>query len=326
MNNNISEKIVDVEIEHAIADTGNRGPQWKLPEAMIRTLSKFPSTYWIDRKDGDSPPAPGTYRSRIVRGRLKDGKTGQYDNHYRWYIQDFGLDPNVVSARDVPTPTPTQAWQNADHTTSGSIRTSWQPAPVGTPPIDVTRNSIERQVVFKAAVDIFVANWIKRGDGYDPVAADIQALTERLWPVLKGIGVDEAATEDGPATTQWTAGERDYRDTATTFKWTGTQVKKWLGMTYADWVAQGKNEFEQEARRKSALESCMAAYNFEQEARRNAENTPSEDQLDRPTRVENDSDLPTSLPFRTARELSRQTPERPEPEVETEPKQDELPW
>ena len=305
MNNNIAEKIVDVEIEHAIADTGNRGPQWKLPEAMIRTLSKFPSTYWIDRKDGDSPPAPGTYRSRIVRGRLKDGKTGQYDNHYRWYIQDFGLDPNVVSARDVPTPTPTQAWQNADHTTSGSIRTSWQPVPAGTPPIDVKRNSIERQVVFKAAVDLLaVYPDLLHGSTDAAVIESMWELTEKLWLVFEGIGVDEAATEDGPATPQWTAGERDYRDTATTFKWTGTQVKKWLGMTYADWVAQGKNEFEQEARRKSALESCMAAYLFEQEARRNAENTPPEE--------------PT--------EAHQQAVPEPEVETETEPKQDELPW
>ena len=289
MTTNAIEKIVDVEVGAVVADTGNRGPQWKLVGARIPALSQYQKDYWID-SEGVEQPAPGTYRCRIGRGKLlnnRDGtpKDGTHDYDYRWYINAFGLDPNVAVTRDVPTQT--LALDMSE--TAKRQAVTPHPLPPGTPPpLDVTRNSIERQVVFKAAVDIAVALLPMAQDENAVTRVDltVQAYTILLWPVLQGIGnpsPDAVAAPESdepplygtgmlptpPPETQDAPDDglseavREFRELATKHGWTGTMVKKWTGMSSQEYVNREPaptNQFEIDGRWRDLTANCMDAW------------------------------------------------------------------
>ena len=259
MTNIAIEKIVDLDIDSFAAVEGRDGPQWKVTCSVPWSKPEYKQTFWFDRDAGSPPPEPGRYRCKLGRGGepfvKKDGSAGDgsKDYHYNWFLNEFGLDPAVVATRDVPDPTPAQA--HDENAKRASVAP--QPLPAGTPPpFDVTRNSIERQTVFKAAVDLVISGEAADGKALEKPVESVQDLADDLWPVLQGIG---NTAQDAPESSQ---AQRDFASMAKANGWTREQVRGALGMSATDFVQTPeppKTPFEVNARWQSALDKCLKA-------------------------------------------------------------------
>ena len=165
-------------------------PQWELRCAdPFSTNSTYEAKFWIAAKDGEQPPPPAVYWCILTQGALKINTkppkeggpiqpyNGFYDWMWRWRIdsRDHFNCPDAKEPefqQNVVQPTPM--------------------APVGavngsTPSFDVTRNSIERQTVFKAAASLVVATDLV-DQSPEVILGRVRDLTVELWNILQNIG------------------------------------------------------------------------------------------------------------------------------------------
>ena len=285
------EKTIDLTIDSFAAVQGRDGPQWKLTCSVPWSKPEYKSSFYIDREEGAAPPEPGLYRCLLRRSAAPYTNRntgvqgdGSVEWHYNWYMNEFALDPETHAVRDSPSPTPAQAH---DENAKRQAVTP-HPLPPGTPPpLDVTRNSIERQVVFKAAVDIVVAAIDQSPNApMDEHAMNINAISNMLWPVLQGIGNPSPDAVAGPESDEpplygtgmlptpppetqdapddgLSEAVREFRELATKHGWTGTMVKKWTGMSSQEYVNREPaptNQFEIDGRWRDLTANCMDAW------------------------------------------------------------------
>ena len=188
---------------HSVASVeGNWGPQWEL--GLQWSFSKFQTRGWVNNDGSTSMPVAGqTYPCLLERGQLSQRQSGPpYDGSadfmWRWKIIEFNTD------QDAPAPTQQLEGQASPRQTGGHQAAT--PNPLSNS--DPHQHSIERQVVFKAAVDIW-AGWLQhtpynKADPASFAAADEAAVIEdiaaTLWPVLQNIGQDAPAGPESDAT------------------------------------------------------------------------------------------------------------------------------
>jgi len=196
--------------------TGKYGPQWQLE--VQYSFSQYPTRAWVsdanggtddnrvhDPKSLDSPVPGQTYPCIIRRGRLSTPQDGTVRDGtkawmYQWKLLMFGTDEPegnyIGSATDDETP----GADAAPATTQAPQPDQQAPTPVTRSIADPRQHSIERQVVFKAAVDLAIAS----GETILPMQSELVAdavagLADSLWLVLQNIGQDSPpAAPDAP--------------------------------------------------------------------------------------------------------------------------------
>jgi hypothetical protein len=186
------QKRVNLQVTGVAHVEGNRGPQWEI--TIKYPFSQYATKQWVD-KDGDNtePIVGETYPCIITRGEITtEKKTGEpYDGEkdwmWRWRITEWNTDSPAPAAQPAP---------------QASTPSAGTAAPKTLPPDDYQlaemrkTNGIERSVVFKAAVDIYVSMGSASTDNPEAIGL-LAALAEDLWGVLQNIG--QGATQHAPA-------------------------------------------------------------------------------------------------------------------------------
>jgi len=162
-------------------------PQWELRCADPFSMnSTYEAKFWLAAKEGEQPPPPATYWCILTQGAMKVSKDqarpydGTLDWMYRWRIaqrSDFNI------SADAPEPPQTQnTVAPAPMAPAGAVNGS-----TPSPSFDVTRNSIERQTVFKAAASLVVATDLV-DQSPEVILGRVRDLTVELWVILQNIG------------------------------------------------------------------------------------------------------------------------------------------
>jgi len=175
-------------------------PQWELRCADPFSMnSTYEAKFWIPAVEGEQPPPPAVYWCILTQGAMKVSKDaarpydGSLDWMYRWRIaqrSDFNI------SADAPEPPQTQnIVQPTPMAPAGAVNGSTP----SSSPFDVTRNSIERQVVFKGAVEATVATDLvdKSPEVILGRIASIAGVPPEyatdLWTILQHIGSEAPA-------------------------------------------------------------------------------------------------------------------------------------
>jgi len=131
-------------------------PQWELRvQDPFSTNPDYETKFWIAANEGETAPPPAVYWCILTQGQMKTSKDpsrpydGSLDWMWRWRIAqraDFHCPdaPEPPQTQNIAQPTPMAS--------VGAVNGS-----TPSPSFDVTRNSIERQTVFKGAVEAIVA-------------------------------------------------------------------------------------------------------------------------------------------------------------------------
>jgi hypothetical protein len=77
---------------------------------QVDAISKFPLPMSVPSEDAEHMKPGESYAINVARGRLKDGKQGQYDNEYWWDWQGFA-DPDAAPTPQAPATPPQSAVQ-----------------------------------------------------------------------------------------------------------------------------------------------------------------------------------------------------------------------
>ena len=167
-------------------------PQWELRvQDPYSSNSDYETKFWIAAKDGEQPPPPATYWCILTQGALKINTkppkeggpiqpyNGFYDWMWRWRIDSR----DHFHCPDAPEPPQTQnIVQPTPMAPAGAVNGS-----TPSPSFDVTRNSIERQTVFKAAASLVVATDLV-DQSPEVILGRVRDLTVELWVILQNIG------------------------------------------------------------------------------------------------------------------------------------------
>lgn len=172
---------------NGVADVqGNRGPQWEIQ--IQYPFSKYPTKQWIDNDGTHNRPVAGeTYPCIIQRGELsKEEYDGAAEWMYRWRIVEFD-----TSGEPWAPPAGPQDYEDAKREAVPAARV---PSPISDP----RQHSIERQVVLKAAVEIYVGygNEFLSTTNLLDATAIVRELASELWPVLQNIGQEPSGSQD----------------------------------------------------------------------------------------------------------------------------------
>jgi hypothetical protein len=117
----IATRTVPVTVD-TVGTVNNGKTQFKF---VVPEISKFPLPMSVPSEDAEQLKPGQTYNVVLAKGRLKEGKTGQFDNEYWWDWQGFA-DPDAAPTPQAPATAPQSAVQPVSR-------------------VDPTRDSIERQ-------------------------------------------------------------------------------------------------------------------------------------------------------------------------------------
>ena len=189
---NLVQRKMQITLRSAAPAADRQGkPQWELRvQDPFSTNSDYETKFWIAANEGETAPPPAVYWCILTQGQMKTSKDpsrpfdGSLDWMWRWRIaqrSDF-------HCPDAPEPPQTQ-----------NIVQPTPMAPVGatngstpSPSFDVTRNSIERQTVFKAAASLVVATDLV-DQSPEVILGRVRDLTVELWVILQNIGSEAPA-------------------------------------------------------------------------------------------------------------------------------------
>ena len=161
-------------------------PQWELRvQDPFSTNSDYETKFWIAANEGETAPPPAVYWCILTQGQMKTSKDpsrpfdGSLDWMWRWRIaqrSDFHCPdaPEPPQTQNIAQPTPMAP--------AGAVNGS-----TPSPSFDVTRNSIERQTVFKAAASLVVATDLV-DQSPEVILGRVRDLTVELWNILQNIG------------------------------------------------------------------------------------------------------------------------------------------
>jgi hypothetical protein len=161
-------------------------PQWELRvQDPFSSNSDYETKFWIAANEGETAPPPAVYWCILTQGQMKTSKDpsrpfdGSLDWMWRWRIaqrSDFHCPdaPEPPQTQNVVQPTPMAP--------AGAVNGS-----TPSPSFDVTRNSIERQTVFKAAASLVVATDLV-DQSPEVILGRVRDLTVELWNILQNIG------------------------------------------------------------------------------------------------------------------------------------------
>ena len=154
---NLVQRKMQITLNSAAPAADRQGnPQWELRCADPFSMnSSYETKFWLAAVEGEQPPPPAVYWCILTQGAMKISKDiarpydGSLDWMYRWRIAqraDFHCPdaPEPPQTQNVVQPTPMAPAVAVNGSTPS-------------PSFDVTRNSIERQTVFKGAVEATVA-------------------------------------------------------------------------------------------------------------------------------------------------------------------------
>jgi len=154
---NLVQRKMQITLRSAAPAADRQGkPQWELRvQDPFSTNSDYETKFWIAANEGETAPPPAVYWCILTQGQMKTSKDpsrpfdGSLDWMWRWRIAqraDFHCPdaPEPPQTQNIVQPTP----MTPVGATNGSTPS---------PSFDVTRNSIERQTVFKAAASLVVA-------------------------------------------------------------------------------------------------------------------------------------------------------------------------
>ena len=154
---NLVQRKMQITLNSAAPAADRQGnPQWELRCADPFSMnSTYEAKFWIPANEGEQPPPPAVYWCILTQGTMKTSKDparpydGSRDWMWRWRIAqraDFHCPdaPEPPQTQNIAQPTPMAS--------VGAVNGS-----TPSPSFDVTRNSIERQTVFKGAVEAIVA-------------------------------------------------------------------------------------------------------------------------------------------------------------------------
>ena len=192
---NLVQRKMQITLNSAAPAADRQGnPQWELRCADPFSMnSTYEAKFWIPANEGEQPPPPAVYWCILTQGAMKISKDiarpydGSLDWMYRWRIaqrSDFHCPdaPEPPQTQNVVQPTPMAPAGAVNGSTPSSS------------PFDVTRNSIERQTVFKAAASLVVATDLV-DQSPEVILGRVRDLTVELWNILQNIG-----SEAPPAT------------------------------------------------------------------------------------------------------------------------------
>ena len=150
--------------------------------ANIPEISKYPMPLFVT---APSAPVPGTtLKVALRKGRLKQGKDGQYDNHYWWDVVDWDVSDEESPGRPVPTPSP----QN----------------PVAPVTNDIDRRNAERQASIEAQAALKSAVEFLRGDS--KTVMDVLVAAEQFYQCIQSLQHPPQAPESPAAPSEQAAG------------------------------------------------------------------------------------------------------------------------
>ena len=154
---NLVQRKMQITLNSAAPAADRQGnPQWELRCADPFSMnSTYEAKFWIPANEGEQPPPPAVYWCILTQGAMKVSKDqarpydGSRDWMYRWRIAQR----DHFHCPDASEPPQTQnVVSPAPMASAGAVNGS-----TPSPSFDVTRNSIERQTVFKGAVEAIVA-------------------------------------------------------------------------------------------------------------------------------------------------------------------------
>jgi hypothetical protein len=201
MTTQLDQRKMQITVKGAMLTSDRNGnPQWEVQAAdPFSSNPDYVTKYWIPAKNGETGPPPAVYWCILTRGQLKTAPEGKeaYGGHLDWMWRWRIASRADFNAPDAPEPPRLERIAPPAQAQSNGVP-SQAPAPAQ---YDVTRNSIERQVVFKASVDLTVA--FMSDPGADPDLRPRDVLlewTEYLWPILQSIGLpaDQGNAETAP--------------------------------------------------------------------------------------------------------------------------------
>ena len=232
--------------------------------AVIPEISKFPVPLFVTTSPA---PAPGqTYNVSLTKGKLKQGKTGQYDNEYYWDVAAWGVD----GATAAPQP---------------AISQSAGGAAFAAPTNDIDRRRAEDARAFRrrdalnaavtyaggetrtpgdvtAVADVFFA-WLNQHpepDAPDPPPAPEQPVQQRSEPEgTKPPG--RIIILPNQITVPEMMDDSEFRASAQKAGWTAKNVRAILGMSATQWTEE--NNSDQDYR--PAWDACVNAWQNAQE-------------------------------------------------------------
>ena len=192
---NLVQRKMQITLNSAAPAADRQGnPQWELRCADPFSMKpEYETKYWIPAVEGEQPPPPAVYWCILTQGQMKTSRDparpydGSLDWMYRWRIaqRDHFHCPDASEppqTQNVVQPAPPMA-------PAGAVNGS-----TPSPSFDVTRNSIERQTVFKAAASLVVATDLV-DQSPEVILGRVRDLTVELWVILQNIG-----SEAPPAT------------------------------------------------------------------------------------------------------------------------------
>ena len=191
---NLVQRKMQITLRSAAPAADRQGkPQWELRvQDPFSSNSDYETKFWIAANEGETAPPPAVYWCILTQGQMKTSKDpsrpfdGSLDWMWRWRIAqraDF-------HCPDAPEPPQTQnTVAPAPMAPAGAVNGS-----TPSPSFDVTRNSIERQTVFKAAASLVVATDLV-DQSPEVILGRVRDLTVELWNILQNIG-----SEAPPAT------------------------------------------------------------------------------------------------------------------------------
>ena len=184
---NLVQRKMQITLRSAAPAADRQGkPQWELRvQDPFSTNSDYETKFWIAANEGETAPPPAVYWCILTQGQMKTSKDpsrpydGSLDWMWRWRIAqraDF-------HCPDAPEPPQTQnTVAPAPMAPAGAVNGS-----TPSPSFDVTRNSIERQTVFKGAVETIVATDLV-DQSPEVILGRVRDLTVELWNILQNIG------------------------------------------------------------------------------------------------------------------------------------------
>jgi len=184
---NLVQRKMQITLRSAAPAADRQGkPQWELRvQDPFSTNSDYETKFWIAANEGETAPPPAVYWCILTQGQMKTSKDpsrpfdGSLDWMWRWRIaqrSDFHCPdaPEPPQTQNIVQPTPMAP--------AGAVNGS-----TPSPSFDVTRNSIERQTVFKAAASLVVATDLV-DQSPEVILGRVRDLTVELWDILQNIG------------------------------------------------------------------------------------------------------------------------------------------